>query len=92
MKPMPLSKPPKMTSVKASVPKVPKIVKVHIQPLTSGYKVTHIMHPKPDKQFVFHSPAKMVMHLKRLENNAWLKPGSNIAPRLTSVENLGMEA
>lgn len=89
---MPLPKPPKMTSVKAATPKVPKIVKVHIQPLDSGFKVTHVMHPKPDKQFVFHSPAKMVHSLKRIENNSWLRPGTDIAPRLTAVENLGMEA
>jgi hypothetical protein len=67
----------------------PKIKAVHIRPLSNGVHVTHKMAAGGDKQFVFQNPAKMVQHLKRIQNTAWLRPMQDQAPRMAQVLDIG---
>jgi hypothetical protein len=63
---------------------------VHIEPVKNGLTVTHSMSgPHPAKQFVFGSPAKMLTHLKRIQNTAWLHPMQDPAKRVVSSQDLG---
>ena len=79
-------------SVRLGKPKFgpPKIAAVHIRPVSNGLRVTHVMSgPHPNRQFVFQSPAKMVSHLKRISDTAWLRPNADEAPRMARTLDLG---
>jgi hypothetical protein len=73
------------------VPKSPKLVGIHIRPISNGTAVTHLFHNAKPKEFTFQSPAKMVTHLKRLEQTAWLRPmaGAQQADRAAKIEDIG---
>lgn len=74
--------------------KAPKIAAVKIRPLNAGgLEVTHSFPaPHPAKQFVFASPTKMVQHLRRIEDTAWLHPNTaKDARRTVQVLNAGEE-
>lgn len=88
---------PALPHITAPLPKVrfkataPKIAAVHIHPVSNGFKVTHqFQAPHKPKQFVFQNPAKMVQHLRRIENTAWLHPNTaRDAKREVEVLDLG---
>lgn len=84
----PLPKPVALTPPKS--PKVPKIAAIKIKPVGGGFHVSHAMRSGKSKDFVFQSPAKMVTHLKRLEQTAWLRPMNDIAPRTAAITDIGM--
>ena len=80
----------KIGKVRFTTPKVPKLTAVHIKPAINGFHVTHqFQHPHPPKQFVFQNPAKMLTHLRRIENTQWLHPTQDPARRTVSVLDLG---
>lgn len=69
---------------------VPKLQRLHIEPMTNGVKATHHFTAGPSKQFVFHDPRKMTQHVVRAVNSAWLRPNaSRTAQRIDRSLNIG---
>ena len=72
------------------IPK-PKITAIKVRKVSDGsFIVHHQMSNGKQKEFTFQSPAKMVTHLKRLEQTAWLRPMNDIAPRTAAITDIGM--
>lgn len=69
-KPLPMPKPIKVSA--------PKIASLHVTPMNGGIKVQHNMThgPKP-VPFVFSDPARMMTHLRRIQDNQWRMPDRN---------------
>lgn len=84
---------PHFASARSIKVQPPKIRAVKVAPVSNGLHVTHLMSgPHPNKEFVFASPAKMVSHLKRIQDTEWLHPMNDPAKKTTSVLDLGMPA
>jgi hypothetical protein len=79
-----------LTPFKAPGTAAPKIRQVKITPVGGGFHVQHAMSGNtPDRSFVFANPAKMVTHLRRIENTEWMKPMQDPAGRIVHDLNIG---